>query len=430
MTVALTIAGSDSSGGGGVQADIKAFASVDVHGCAVISCTTAQNTQTVRSIFPLPVSVIEEQLAAILSDIDVGAAKTGMLYSGEIVSTVSKALVNQDFPIVVDPVLVATVGDSLHSAGFVENLKKKLIPQADLLTPNVHEASVLAGIEVRNMEEAREACKVIHDMGAKNVLIKGGHIGEDATDILFDGDSYVELSGHRFEDDLHGSGCAFSALISANLARGLEMVESVRRAKRRISIAFQFGYSVGKGAKVVNSHYIPDRFSVWKEMYVAVERLKSTLPTDLVPEVGTNFGYSLPMPCGPEDVCALVGRLTRVGDRLESAGCPDFGGSKHVAQIILAASQFDPMIRSAVNLKYREETLHRCGEAGLTIANFDRSKEPEGVSSMEWGTRQAIMDSGFVPDVIYDEGTRGKEPMIRLLGKSPADVLSKLEKIV
>ncbi|MFQ6128108.1 MAG: bifunctional hydroxymethylpyrimidine kinase/phosphomethylpyrimidine kinase [Thermoplasmata archaeon] len=430
MISALTIAGSDSSGGAGIQADIKAFASANVHGCSVITCATAQNTQRVRTIFPLPTAVIEEQLVAVLSDFDIKAAKTGMLYLGEIVSTVSRALREEDFPIVVDPVLIATVGDSLHSAEFADTLKKELIPLADLLIPNVHEASVLAGIEVKTLEEAKEACGILLELGARNVLIKGGHIGDDATDVLFDGRRYVEFRGHRFEGDMHGSGCAFSALITACLAQQMDMEESVRRAKKRISLGFQFGYSVGNGARVVNSQYVVDRFSVCKDLSVALQDLKSILPANLVPEVGINFGYALPLASDIGEVCALSGRLTKVGERLESTGCPDFGVSKHVARVIVEAMKFSPMARSAINLKYGEKTLRRCKEAGLTMARFDRSKEPEGVSSMEWGTRQAIIDSGFVPDVIYDEGARGKEPMIRLLGENPADVLSKLRKIV
>ncbi|MFQ5883489.1 MAG: bifunctional hydroxymethylpyrimidine kinase/phosphomethylpyrimidine kinase [Thermoplasmata archaeon] len=430
MKAALTIAGSDSSGGAGVLADIKAFASVNVHGCAVITCTTAQNTQAVGRIFPLPSSMVEEQLAAVLTDIDIRAAKTGMLYSREIASTVSEALRERDFPIVVDPVLIATVGDALHSAGFVDTLKEKLIPMADLLTPNVHEASVLAGIEVKNTEEAREACRVLYDQGSRNVLIKGGHIGDDATDILFDGSRFVEFRGPKFEEDMHGSGCAFSALIAAHLAEQLDVEESVRRAKKRISFGFQFGYSVGKGASVVNTHYVRDKFAVWRDLSTALEKLKALLPANLVPEVGIDFGYALPLAADAGEVCALTGRLTKVAGRLESTGWPDFGGSKHVAKIILAAIEFNPMIRSAINLKYEEKTLRLCREAGLTMASFDRSEEPEGVSSMEWGTRQAIRDAGFVPDVIYDEGAKGKEPMIRLLGESPADILLKLRRIV
>ncbi len=430
MKAALTIASSDSSGGAGVQADVKAFASVDVHGCAVLTSVTAQNTQAVGSIHPLPISLIEEQLAAVLSDIDVRAAKTGMLYSAEIVSAVSGGLKDKDFPIVVDPVLVATVGDPLHSAGLVDSLKAELIPMADLLTPNIHEASALTGVEVKDMEDVKKACSILHGLGSENVLVKGGHFGDDATDVLFDGSTYMEFKGHRFEGDMHGSGCAFSALIAANLARQMGMEESVRRAKRRISLGFQFGYEIGKGTRVINSHYVVDRYSVWKDLFDAVESLKSFLPAENIPEVGMNFGYALPSATDASEVCALRGRLVRVGDSVGGTGCPDFGASEHVARIILAAAEFNPLIRSAINLKYREETLHSCEAADLAMASFDRSAEPEGVSSMEWGTRQAINDMGSVPDVIYDEGTKGKEPMIRLLGENPTDVLSKLRKIM
>ena len=430
MIAALTVAGSDSSGGAGVQADIKAFASADVHGCAVLTSVTAQNTQAVRSIYPLPVSLIEEQFAAVLTDLDVKAAKTGLLYSAEIVSAVSGVLKDKDFPIVVDPVLVATVGDSLHSTGLVDGLKGELIPMADLLTPNIYEASALTGIEVKDMEDVKKACSILHGLGSENVLVKGGHLGDDATDILFDGSTYMEFKGHRFEGDVHGSGCAFSALIAANLARQMGMEESVRRAKRRISLGFQFGYEIGKGARVINSHHVVDRYSVWKDLFDAIESLKSFLPVENVAEVGMNFGYALPFATDASEVCALRGRLIRVGDSVGSTGCPDFGASEHVSRIILAAAEFNPLIRSAINLKYKEETLHSCEAADLVVASFDRSEEPEGVSSMEWGTRQAITDTGSVPDVIYDEGTKGKEPMIRLLGRNPADVLSKLKKII
>lgn len=430
MIAALTVAGSDSSGGAGVQADIKAFAAVNVHGCSVVTCVTAQSAETVRSVYPLSPSAVEDQLAAVLSHIDIKGVKTGMLYSGEIALVASKVLGERDFPIVVDPVLIATVGDTLHSESLVDPLKKELIPIAQVFTPNIHEASALAEIEIQDSEDVKKACEILHNLGAEYVLIKGGHMGEDATDVLYDGKGYVEFKGHRFEGDAHGSGCVLSALIAANLARNMNVEESVRKAKKRISIGFQFDYSIGDGARVVNSHYIVDRFSVWKDLSVAVEELVSVLPPDSVPEVGSNFGYALPLATDSEDVCGIRGRIVRIGERIETAGCPDFGASSHIARIILEAMKFNPLIRSAINLKYEELTLRRCKEAGLRVASFERSKEPEGVSSMEWGTRQAITDSGFVPDIIYDKGAQGKEPMIRLLGGNPADILSKLKKIV
>jgi hydroxymethylpyrimidine/phosphomethylpyrimidine kinase len=430
MKSALTIAGSDSSGGAGALADIKAFASADVHGCAVLTAVTAQNTQAVSSIHPLPIDLIEDQLAAVLSDFDIKAAKTGMLYSAEIVSTVARGLEGRSFPLVVDPVLVATAGDTLHLAGLVDGLKEKLVPGADLLTPNVHEASALAGIEVKDMDDVRKACAIIHDMGPQNVLVKGGHFGDEATDVLFDGSQYAEFSGHRYEGDAHGSGCVFSALIAANLANDEGLEESIRRAKARISLGFQLGYEAGSGARIINSHHVVDKFEVWKELFDAVGSLRTLLPAKHVAEVGLNFGYALPFASDSGDVCALRGRLIRVGNGVEGTGCPDFGASKHVARIILAAHEFNPLIRSAINLKYREETLHSCEAADLVVASFQRTKEPEGVSSMEWGTRQAIKDTDAVPDVIYDEGAKGKEPMIRVLGENPADIISKIKKII
>ncbi len=427
---ALTVAGSDSGGGAGIQADLKSFAAVGVHGCSVITCVTAQNTRAVESIYPLPVREIEKQLHAVLSDFEVRAAKTGMLYSADIVKSVAARLKKSKFPIVVDPVMIATVGDRLERRDFKEALVKYLLPRARLVTPNLYEAGQLAGIEVRSVEGMREAAKAIHGLDARAVLVKGGHLRGKLVDLLYDGGKFTEMAGYRYPMELHGSGCALAASITAYLVLGMPLLKAVKAARSRVAAGFQNSYRAGRGVAVINSHFRPDRFDVWREVTTAAADLAGAVPLDFVPEVGMNIGYAVEGANDSADVCALSGRIYRLGSGLKVGGHADFGASRHIARTILAAMSFDQRVRSAANLKYREKTLRLARKARLRIGTFDRREQPEGTSTMEWGTARAIRDLGKVPDVIYDTGDVGKEAMMRVLGSSPRDVLRKIKKII
>jgi len=201
------------------------------------------------------------------------------------------------------------------------------------------------------------------------------------------------------------------------------------------------GYNPGKGADVLNHSLdilkeIPlqfstdERFTIWLELKTSVDELLSFLPKEYVPEVGMNMGYALPHAKELKDVCAIDGRIVKTKDTAIKCGCIDFGVSKHVASIILAAISVDRSSRCAMNIKYSEGNLQKCKKAGLTISSFDRTRESKNVNStMEWGTGKAIKRYGSVPDIIYDKGGIGKEPMIRLLGANPKEVLSKVQAI-
>lgn len=430
MVNALTVAGSDSGGGAGIQADLKAMAALGVHGCTVITCITDQNTQEVRASRPLPLEAIEGQFRAVVEDIPIAAAKTGMLYSPEIVELVGRLLASQDFPTVVDPVMVATVGDPLSTEGFREALLEHLLPRAYLLTPNLDEASALVGRPVGDVEAMERAARALHRRGARNVLVKGGHLRGQLVDILYDGRRMRRLSGYRFPRGLHGSGCVLGALIAAGLALGWELEEAVAEARRRVAAGFETAYRVGGGVEVINASYADDRYAVWQAVLRAAEELAALLPPGLVPEVGINIGYALPGARRPEEVCGLTGRIVRVGEGVRVTGPPAFGASRHIARIILAAMAFDPLEKSAANIKYSPETLAACRRLGLRVGTFQRAREPPGVSTMEWGTARAIRSLGRVPDIIYDRGGLGKVPMIRVLGRDPQDVVSKVRRIV
>jgi hydroxymethylpyrimidine kinase/phosphomethylpyrimidine kinase len=431
MTNVLTIAGSDPVGGAGLQADLKAVEAVGAHCCTVVTCLTAQNTKAVSSIYPVPTIEVERQLKAVLSDVRVDAVKTGMIYSPDIVKVVASGLKGYDGPIVVDPVMVATTGDSLHEEGFVDELRRRLIPMATLLTPNVHEAEVLSGIKVKDYRTAKRAADAMLEAGPDAVLLKGGHMNQrEALDLLFIDGDVVKISSPRVDAEVHGTGCALSAMIAAHLAQGYSVEEAVKASKVTMYQAIMTRESVGRGTPCVNPLAVlragSQKVGMLEELNRASHDLETLLAPQLLPEVGSNMGFGTLGALGADEVAAFTGRIVRKGDRAKTIGCAEFGASKHVARIVLAASAFDPSVRCALNIKYTDENVRACRKAKLTVASFDRAKEPKGASSMTWGVTHAIERRGSVPDVIFDRGGVGKEPMIRLLGRDPGDVLTKL----
>jgi len=434
MANALTIAGSDSVGGAGLQADLKAFEAVGVHGCSVVTCVTSQNTKGVSSIFQIPIEEVSSQLDSVLDDVPLDAVKTGMLYSAEIVGLVARKLKGIDAPIVVDPVMAATTGSSLHKSGFTQALISKLLPVTTLVTPNLLEASMLTGIEVKDKRSARRAAEEVLEMGPKAVLVKGGHLkGPESADYLVTGKGMTVFSTPRAPAQVHGTGCAMASAIAAHLALGSSLEDSVRDAKGMIFKAILAKETVGRGVPCANPLAVlraeAQKVRMLEELDAVGRELEELLEPRLIPEVGSNMGFAVLGALDPSEVAAFDGRIVRVGDRARRTGCPKFGASKHVARIILAASAKDPDARCAMNVKYSKENLLACRRARLTVSTFDRHEEPKGVSSMTWGVAEAIDSYGRVPDVIFDAGGVGKEPMIRILGRSPGEVVAKLRRL-
>jgi len=258
MKQVLTIAGSDSGGGAGIQADIKAMSANGVFAMSAITAVTAQNTEEVTDVFELPLSIIAAQIDAVFDDFDVAAVKTGMLSSAEIVKVVAKLLKPQNVTnLVVDPVMIAKSGHRLLKPDAVEALMHELIPLALVVTPNIHEAQQLSGIEIKTLNDARRAAKIIHRLGCRHVLIKGGHLLEDrATDLLYDG-RFFELLKSEFIDTphTHGTGCTFASAIAAHLARGKPLTQAVTAAKAYLTEAIRHGLSIGHGKGPTNHFY-------------------------------------------------------------------------------------------------------------------------------------------------------------------------------
>ena len=254
----LTIAGSDSGGGAGIQADLKAMSANGVYAMSVITAITAQNTEEVTDTFELPQSIIAAQIDAIFDDFEVAAVKTGMLSSADTIETVVRLLKPQQVKLlVVDPVMVAKGGQSLLKPDAIDSLKKELLPLALLVTPNVHEAQQLSGIQITSLADARRAAKIIHQFGCANVLIKGGHLPVDrATDLLYDGRFFHIFKGEFINTPhTHGTGCTFASAIAAHLARGKPLFEAVQTAKTYLTEAIKHSLALGHGQGPTNHFY-------------------------------------------------------------------------------------------------------------------------------------------------------------------------------
>ena len=260
--VAMTIAGSDSGGGAGIQADLKTFQALGVYGASTLTAITAQNTLGVRSVHEIPVSIIADQIDAVVEDIGVDATKTGMLSSAEIIATVADRVRHWrlDQRLVVDPVMVAKSGDRLLREDAVEALRRELLPLAAVLTPNLPEAEVLVGHPIQTEDDIRAAARAIVDQGPRAVVMKGGHRGGDADDVLFDGRTFHVLHAERVDTpNTHGTGCTFSAAIAAYLAHGLDVVGAVTRAKAYLTEAIRRSGPLGGGHGPVAHDWLLER---------------------------------------------------------------------------------------------------------------------------------------------------------------------------
>jgi hydroxymethylpyrimidine/phosphomethylpyrimidine kinase len=437
----MTIGGSDCSGGAGIQADIKTFSALSVHGTAVITAITAQNSFGVQQKYEVPVELVKSQIVSIISDRNIGVdyAKTGMLYSSVMIKTVATQLKKYDVPFVLDPVMKAGSGGILLEQNALNTLIKILLPICDVVTPNVPEASFISGLEIRTKEDAKQAALEIHKIGASAVIIKGGHLEQEiaagkATDLIYDAE-FREISSEyikrKTEKIVHGAGCSFSAALSAELAKGKNLGDAASSAKKFVYDAISGGEEWSNLVVVNQGHKLrkdADRYFVLENVKEAVRMLKKMEDfRNLIPEVGTNIGMGIEEGESELDIAAVDGRIvpTRKGIR---AGYVDFGVSDHVARMILAMMEYDKDRRSAINVKYSPQIIETCKELGMRVSSFERGKEPLGGETMDWGVREAGKE--FSPDVIYDFGAVGKEPMIRIFGSTAVEVAGKVKRIV
>src|SRR5690242_19023173 len=256
---ALTIAGSDSGGGAGIQADLKTFSAFRVFGMSVLTAVTAQNSVGVQGVENLPPAFVAQQLRSVLDDFGTDAAKCGMLSTAGIIDAIADVLADHRIEkLVVDPVMVAKSGDPLLQADARTAFADRILPLALVVTPNLPEAEVLAGMRVVEPEDMEEAARRIHVMGPRYVLVKGGHLKGDATDLLWNGREFTRFTAARVDSaNTHGTGCTFSAAIAAGLAPGQALGDAIRSAKAYVTRAIREGFKAGRGVGQLR-HFIPD----------------------------------------------------------------------------------------------------------------------------------------------------------------------------
>lgn len=446
IPIAITIAGSDSGGGAGIEADLKTFTALGVHGAVALTSVTAQNTYEVTAIHDIPPEVVYEQIKAIAVDMGIDAGKTGMLSNSGIIRAVSRAVKEFSFPLVVDPVMVAKSGAKLLLDEAVEVLTRELIPLAKVVTPNAPEASRLSGVEVRDVDSAKQAARrIVEETGVEAAVVKGGHLLSDTSvDVMYwRGRCYLFESPRVKNGCTHGTGCSFSAAIAAELAKGTDLYNAVKVAKEFIVKAIAYGLKVGKGHCPVNPAawlYVPAyRSIVLEELKRAVAKLmehKGEL-IKYAPEVGINVAMSLPAPyaLSVDDVAAVKGRIVRSGNELIQIGEVEFGASRHLARLILELQRAYPEVRAAVNVRYCEELVEKARKRGYRVVFIDRRLEPEESrrvegATMRWIAGEVSRMTSEPPDIIYDVGDLGKEAMIRVIGKGALDAVDKLIKLI
>ena len=437
MKRVLTIAGSDSGGGAGIQADLKTFSSLGVYGMSAITSITAQNTVGVQGIHDLPPEFVALQIDSVISDIGVDAAKTGMLSSSAIIDVVASKVKKYKIPnLVIDPVMYAKSGDPLLRPDARDTLINKLLPLSTLITPNISEAEFLSGIKIKGIEDMKKAGKKIKKRVGADVLVKGGHLRGKAVDILYtDGEFFIFESERIDTKNTHGTGCTYSAAIASELAKGYSLYDAVKSAKDFITEAIKNSIEIGKGRGPTNPiatlYRDAEKHRLLQDIESAIEKLKEAKIGILIPEVQSNMAVALSDAKGFDDVMAIPCRIIKYGNDIITVSRPNFGVSRHIASIVLTAIKFDPTKKAVMNIKYSPEIISACKKLNLKIGSFNRKDEPKKLkakegSSLEWGTEKAISESGFVPDIIYDTGDIGKEPIVRVIAENPEELSKKV----
>ena len=430
----LSIAGSDPSSGAGIQGDLKTFSALGAYGLTVITAVTSQNTVKFRNVEEVSPDMIKNQIESVLSDFKIDAIKIGMVYSSSIIKSIYSKLRKLKIPIILDPIFESTTGGVLLQKNALRDFKKLLVPLSFVITPNIPEAERLAEMKIRTKSDVRQAAYKIRNMGAKNVIIKGGHLkGKLVTDFVLDKSKFYSFSGKKIRMTSHGSGCGFSASLAVSLARGKSIRESAKFAKEFAEKAIKDSEKKGSGVSIAKT-YKQDQIE--KNLADAISDFSNIKDIyKIIPECQTNFVFSKPNPRSLSDILGVSGRIVKADKTVVMAGSLRYGGSKHVGSAVLEMARKFPNTRSALNIKYEMRLIRKATAKKLLVRSYDRSLEPvrtkikEG-SSISWGIQSAFKNANRSPDVIFHKGDFGKEPMILIFGKEPHDVLGKLAKII
>jgi len=421
----LSIGGSDPSSGAGIQSDIKTFSNHDAYGFTVVTAITSQNTKKVTSIEPISAKSLRAQLDSILSDFHIDAIKIGMVYDSQVIKVIHSKLRNIRVPIVVDPIIKSTTGAILLKKSALRDYKKMIVPLADVITPNKFEAKALSGIS-----NTKKSAKKIQSMGAKCVIITGATSSNGKiSDFVLEENKEYTISGKKIPITNHGSGCNYSASITASLAKGNTIHSAVKTAKDYVYQSIKNSKKIGKGVNITHGS-ISNGVKELSDSIGDFKQIKNIYK--VIPECQTNFVFAKKNPRTIKDVLGISGRLVKSGKEIVTAGEIVYGGSQHVGTAVIQVNKKFPEIRSGLNIKYDTKIISKAKKSKFTILSYDRNKESKKSrqkenSSISWGISNSL--NAKSPDIIYHKGDIGKEPMILIFGKNPGDVVKKASKI-
>ncbi len=459
--ICLTIAGTDSTSGAGIQADIRTFDRCGVHPFSVITAITYQSAKEFYGYKSLS-DELDKQLDAILSNYPVKYVKIGMIPDVKSLGIIVDNIKKYNLYAVLDPVVVSSAGKRLSSEGLEMEIEKNLFPVIKILTPNIAEARFYSNMDFKNItksnvDKLKEVAYVIlNKMYTENhneekaVIIKSGGFNEDK---IFDliiinkrSDAGLKktfkISEKRkidIEGNIHGTGCVFSSAITAFLSKGYNIEESISLAEEFFNEKFQHFIELPDKGKVLDLTISKEKLEVInqiKEIYNFISENKKF--SKLIPEVRLNISGSLPNAKDKSKIAGIEGRITIINDYPKASGEIKFGVSDHTARLILTAKEFDNSINFVMNLKYSQSLVQKIREeTELKNYEFIRETQPDEIkkkeySTMQWLIKEYITKTGIkeIPDIIWDTGAKGKEPMIRLFGKNSKNMITKLQKII
>lgn len=436
----LTVGGLDPSNGAGITKDVEVFTALGLHAISIPTSLVVQGPKGVERVSPVPPEVFLAMLLRAGEDFALSGVKVGALADAYYADRLGEFLAAREkIPMVLDPVMAAKNGHRLITDHGLEATKKHLFPMVTCLTPNLEEAQALLNGPIENEEAMKGAARSLARMGPLAVLLKGGHLTGEPIDVFFDGQKVVTSRKGRSAKTVHGTGCMLSAALLAFLALGYPVEEAFLEAEQMMERIIHTSLQPGKdgyfyGYPGVETARDGERWRVLSAMHAAAARLADLNMVELIPAVQMNVGYAIRGAQTPDDVAAFPGRIGLHLGRILIKGAPEFGASSHVARLCLACMRRFPHLRAAANIKYDEAHLERARQSGLSILFADRKREPEERKREEGKSLDFIVDKALSqtvgpPDIIYDHGDVGKEPIIRLFARDPKELIGKMEMI-
>ena len=427
----LSIGGSDPSSGAGIQSDIKVFSKLDIHCLTVITAITGQNTSNFGMVEPVSKNILENQLESIITDFKIDGIKIGMVYNSEIIKTLYHHLKKLKIPIVVDPVIKSTTGGMLIEKAAIIDFKKFIIPLATIITPNKFEAEILTKMKINSINTPEKIAKKIQRMGARNIVITGIKMkNKKISDFVLEKNKKYYITDKEISKINRGSGCIHSASVLYSIVKNKNIRKALEFAKKNTFNSIKNSKKIGKGIAITNM----EESNEMKLLNSINEFTKIKNIYKNIPECQTNFVYSKQKPKSIKEILGISGRIVKSGEEVIVAGDLVYGGSKHVATALLTVNKKYSKIQSAINIKYKNDTISKIKKLKLTTYDYDRNHEPKNVknggSTIEWGIKNAIKNSTKPPDIIYHKGDFGKEPMIIVFAETPDIVIKKILKII